>query len=274
MSDKENIEPVNFIDTEDGDTEVQLDGGKSEKTAAKSESDERLAKAETEQAQLRTHLNNLYGTIANQSNQQNQPDPYSAQLDDISEQERALGIQFEALRAANGLTPANIKDFDNKARSLQQKRVDISTQRSLQAVVPQLLSAQQVNHYKTQYADVHGNDQALLYAKSRYDMLRAMGEADSPQLVDRAMNDARVQFKLAGAKSSPTDQDRRQLSGVGGGGGRNMSNNTVKMGKAEKAMAMALYGEKFNGDEKKVFAQWAKGPGLRAKKAAEKGRRA
>lgn len=269
---EDNEELVSFID--DGDsTDVQLEPSKKEKTESKSNNDERLARAELEQAQLRGHLNQLYGTIASGSNNKVEHDPYTSQLDEISEQERALGIQFEALRAAKGLTEANIKDFDNKARGLQQRRTDISTQRSIQAALPQLINAQQVNHYKTTYSDVHSNDNALRYAKSRYEMMLAEGESDSPQLVDRAMNDARIRFKLAGAKSAPTDQDRRQLAGVGGGGGRSTSSNVVKMGKAEKAMAMALYGEKFNGDEKKVFATWAKGPGLRAKKSAEKGNR-
>lgn len=51
-------------------------------------------------------------------------------------------------------------------------------------------------------------------------------------------------------------------------------NNVVKMGKAEKVMAMAMYGDRFNGDEKKTYAQWAKGPGIKAQKAAQKARSA
>jgi len=262
-------EQVNFIDT-DGDTEVHIGGDKESKKDT-SASDERLARAEAEQAQLRGHLNNLYGTIQ-QNNQPQQQDPYAAHLDEISDQERALGIQFEALRAAKGLNTENIKDFDNKARQLAQRRTDISAQRAIQGALPQLLNAQQVQHYKTTYSDVHGNDSALRYAKGRYDQLLAMGENDSPALVDRAMNDARIQFKLGG-KVSPNEQDKRQLSGVGGGGGRNGGPKVVKMGKAEKAMAMALYGDKLNGDEKKVYAQWAKGPGARALKAQSKGNR-
>ena len=49
-------------------------------------------------------------------------------------------------------------------------------------------------------------------------------------------------------------------------------NNVVKMGKSEKIMAMAMYGQAFNGDEKKVYSQWAKGPGIRAQKSMQKGR--
>lgn len=261
---------VSFVDTEDGETEVQV--GKPEKSAS-NDSDARLARAEAEQAELRGQLGYLQGALHQQPNQQ-QSDPYASELDAITQQERALGIEFEALRASKGLTKPVIDDFDTKARNLQQRRADVAAQRAVQSVVPQLINAQQQNHFKTKYSDVHGNESALLYAKSRYDMLRAMGETDSPQLVDKAMNDARIQFKLSGGnKMSPTDQDKRQLSGVGGGGGRSTNTNTVKMGKPEKSMAMAMYKDVTGGDEKKAYAMWAKNVGIKAAKEIAKGRR-
>jgi hypothetical protein len=51
-------------------------------------------------------------------------------------------------------------------------------------------------------------------------------------------------------------------------------NNVVKMGKSEKIMAMAMYGDRNNGDEQKAYAQWAKGPGIKAQKAMQKARQA
>jgi hypothetical protein len=91
------------------------------------------------------------------------------------------------------------------------------------------------------------------------------------------MNAARSQFRLSTApRLSPTEQDRQQLTGYSGNGRKNMEpkNSTVKMGKPEKIMAMAMYGDRFNGDEKKVYSQWARGPGIRAQKAAAKARSA
>lgn len=277
MSDRDNKEDdVVFI--EDGD-ETEIKVGKDETEASKPSGDpavsERLARAEAEQRQISNHLLNLQSQLQNGSgNQPNQQDPYESELDNIAEQERALGIQFEALRASKGLNQQNIKEFDTKARSLAQRRSDISAERSLQRVMPQIVQNNQRAHFQSLYSDVMGNQAASTYAKGRYDMLRAMGEPDSPETVDKAMNDARIQFKMPGAKKfMPTDQDKNQLSGVGGGGGRATNTNVVKMGKAEKSMAMAMYGDRFNGDEKKAYAAWAKGPGLRANKAAAKGRR-
>jgi hypothetical protein len=88
------------------------------------------------------------------------------------------------------------------------------------------------------------------------------------------MNEARRQFGLTGNMSfAPTDQDKRQLMGVSGGGGRQVADNTVKMGKSEKAMAMAMYGEAFNGDENKVYKKWAEKIGIKAKRDHEKAKR-
>jgi hypothetical protein len=88
------------------------------------------------------------------------------------------------------------------------------------------------------------------------------------------MNEARRQFGLTGNMSfAPTDQDKRQLMGVSGGGGRQVADNTVKMGKSEKAMAMAMYGEAFNGDENKVYKKWAEKIGIKAKRSLEKAKR-
>ncbi len=258
-------EPVSIVET-DGETHVNL---KPEKEEKKSPDDDRWKAAETQLAGLRAQLAEQQYRQA--APQQNQPDPYEAQEESIAERERALGIQWEALKASRQLSEPLIKDFDKKSRALQQERMNIASQRSIQAMLPQLMNAQRANQFQTEYADIHANPKYLQFAKGRYDQLLALGEQDGPQLVNKAMNEARIQFKLPGNyNTAPTEREKQQLTGVGGGGGRVVADNTVKMGKAEKAMAMAMYGDKFNGDEKKVYGQWAKGPGIRAKKAAAK----
>jgi hypothetical protein len=273
-TEKDIAEDVSFVDHGE-DVDVQI--GKDEPAAkTSSNDDERWARAEAQQNEIRAGLGFLHGQIQGQSTPQNQRDPYEDELKNISEQERAAGIQFEALRASGGLNKQVIDEFDQKARNLAQRRTDIAAQRAIQGALPQVIQAQQQQYFRMQYADVHSNERARQYAAGRYQQLLAEGEPDSPATVDRAMNDSRVKFGMRGNMSTgPTDLDKRQLSGVGGGGTvrGTGSTNVVKMGKAEKSMAMAMYGDRFNGDEKKAYAAWAKGPGVRAKKEAEKVRR-
>jgi hypothetical protein len=259
--------------TSDGDnTEVRIE--EKPKAAKSEDADERLRAAERDQAQLRAQLADMQYRFAGQQPNVPQIDPYSAEEDRISEQEKALGIQYDALRASGGLTNQLITDFDKKARGLQQQRINLGTQRAIQAVLPAINNSQQQQYFRTQYMDVHQNPRALQYAKGVYDQLIALGETDGPQLVDRAMNESRSKFGLTGGtKFMPSEKDKAQFAGVGGNGGKASTSNVVKMGKAEKQMALAMYGNAYNGDEKKVFAAWAKGPGLRAKKQADKMRR-
>lgn len=203
-------------------------------------------------------------------NQPNQPDVLSQEESALNDQERALGIQWEAYKASNQLTPDRLKEFDTKSREVQQKRHNIAAKRSLQEMLPQILNVQRAQQFQMEYADVHSNQNALGWAKGRYQQLLAEGAADGPALVARAMNDSRVKFGMRPNGMGPTDQDKNQLMGTNGGGGRQVVDNTVKMGKAEKIMAMAMYGDRHNGDEKKAYAEWAKKPGLRAKKQWEK----
>lgn len=270
---KENNEDqITFIDNGD-DTEVSIgnDEPVSKDVTEPMAEDDRWRRAEEENANLRAQLSSVQNHVYGQQ-RNNEPDPYDTALQSISEQERALGIEFEAKRAAKALTSAEIESYDAKARALHQKRNELAAQKAVNAVIPSVLQAQQANYYRTTYADVHANQRALQYAKGRYEIMLAEGAPDSPQTVEKAFNDARIQFRLSGAVNmKPTDQDKQQLAGVGGGGGRNSSGKqTVTMNKAQKAMAMSLYGEVVNGDEKKAYAMWAKGPGLRALKESQK----
>jgi hypothetical protein len=272
-NEKKDETPVSFIET-DGDTFVQI--GEDKKDAPRPD-DERMRAAEANQNRLASDLADVRARLAGGSGNQGQgasSDPWKSQEDAISEQERALGIQWEAHKASRSLTPELLKDFDQKSRSLQQQRIDISTQRAINQAMPQMLAASQAQQYRQEYGDVHANPNANRWARGHYDQLVAQGHPDNAETVRIAMNAARNQFRLAGARSTPTEHDRQQLTGFSGNGRKNMEpkNNTVKMGKPEKIMAMSMYGDRFNGDEKKAYTQWAKGPGIRAQKAAQKAR--
>ncbi len=272
--------PVSFIES-DGETLVQVGEEKKADGGSSRNDDERWRAAESTQSRLASDIadvrSRLAGNAGNTSNgPSSSPDPWKSQEDAISEQERALGIQWEAHKASRSLTPDLLKEFDQKSRSLQQQRTDLAAQRAINNAMPQLLAASQAQHYKQEYGDVHANPAANRWARGHYDQLVAQGAPESPETVRQAMNAARTQFRMGGTRLSPTEQDRQQLTGFSANGRKNMEpkNNVVKMGKAEKIMAMAMYGDRFNGDEKKTYAQWARGPGIRAQKAAQKARTA
>lgn len=272
-SDKKDETPVSFIES-DGDTLVTV-GGDDKKGSSRD--DERWRTAEANQNRLASDLAEVRSRLAG-VNSPPQPGPaadaWKAQEDAITEQERALGIQWEAHKAARRLTPELAKEFDQKSRVLHQERTNIAAQRAMSNMLPQFLAASQEQRYREEYSDVRGNANANRWARGHYDQLIAQGAPESPETVRQAMNAARAQFRLAGARSAPTEQDRQQLTGYSSNGRRNMDpkSNVVKMGKAEKIMAMAMYGDRVNGDEKKAYAQWAKGPGVKAQRAAQKAR--
>lgn len=271
--DKKDETPVSFVE-DDGATLVTV--GK-EKEDGPRQDDERWRQAEENQQRLARGFDELRSRLTGGGSQPNpqapQSDPWKHQEDAITEEERALGIQWEAHKAARTLTGELVKEFDGKARTLQQRRLDIATNRAVQNALPTFIQASQRQQYAQQYSDVQGHPQANQYARGQYDILRAQGHPDNPSTVELAMNSARVAFGLGG-RQGPSSRDREQLTGFSGTRRTHMDpkNNTVKMGKSEKIMAMAMYGQAFNGDEKKVYSQWAKGPGIRAQKASAKSR--
>lgn len=275
---KKDETPVSFVD--DGN-ETVVTIGEEKKDGGGRQDDERWRQAEDNQRRLASDLDAIRSRLtgnpgAAPSGPSSGPDPWKSQEDAITAEERALGIQWEAHKASRSLTRELLEDFDSKSRALQQRRMDISAQRAIQGTMPTILAAAEANRYRAQYSDVQNHPQANMYARGQYDMLRAQGHPDSPETVDLAMNAARRTFGLGGRRQGPSDRDREQLTGFSGTRRTNMEpkNNVVKMGKSEKIMAMAMYGQHFNGDEKKVYSQWAKGPGIRAQKAMQKGRQA
>jgi len=275
---KKDEAPVSFVE-DDGATLVTV--GKDKEDAGRND-DERWRQAEETQNRLARGFDELRSRLTGGSpqphSQASAPDPWKPQEDAITEEERALGIQWEAHKAAGTFrqNPALLGEMDGKARALQQRRMDIATQRAVHNAMPTFLAASQQHQYQNQYGDVKANPQANQYARGQYDILRAKGHPDSAATVELAMQAARREFGLGGGRHQPSERDRDQLTGFSGTRRTNMEpkSNVVKMGKSEKIMAMAMYGQAFNGDEKKVYSTWAKNVGLKAQKSINKGRNA
>lgn len=279
--DKKDDTPVSFIEQEN-ETHVTV-GEPKDKSESGRVDDDRWRRAEENQNRLSQDLAEVRSRLAGGSGPVSYaspsaaPDRWKSQEDAISDQERALGIQWEALRRANQLDSNKLTEFDQKARELNQRRTDIAAQRAIEGALPSLLQASQQQQFRAEYGDVQSNQNANRWARGYFDQLVAQGAPDNPDTVRQAMNAARVHFRIGNYAQNPTDRDRQQLQGFSGATGRRnvgAKDNVVKMGKPEKIMAMAMYGEAFKGDEKKAYAQWAKGPGIKAQKAMQKGRRA
>lgn len=264
-------EEVSFIDA-DNETIVDLSPVREE--PKHDPVAERLARAEAETAQLRREIQQSRQVYTGDQHQT--PSYDDGELSAINEREHALAVQWELDRAAGKLKDkAVVDEYNRKAREIQDQKSAFHTRKALREMMPQIVQTQQQQQLRAQYSDVYQNTSALTYAEGAYKMMLASGEQDGPQLLDKAMNQARVHFRMPGANyMKPTQADRDRLSGIPGGGGRAPSDNRVVMGKAEKQMAMAMYGDAFNGDEKKAYEKWAKGPGLRAKKNLSKHRSA
>lgn len=277
-TDKENEvdDNVSFIDDDAGDTIIEL--GSSSKKDEPSDKDDRLRRAEEELANLRSSIqSNQQQHFGNQRQPVQMDDPFESDENNLNEREKALGISWEADRIAGKLRDPNLQsDYENKARKIQSERAQIASNRAIRNALPQLVEMNQAQMVRQQYNDVLSHGQASQYARGEYQKLVAMNPSqDGPGLLDKAMNAARIQFKLGGQNyMKPTEHDKAQMSGVGGGGGRQTTDNRVHMSKAEKSMAMALYGDAFPSHdkdyEKKVYKKWASGPGLRAKREAAK----
>lgn len=275
---KKDETPVSFV--EDGN-ETIVTVGKEKEDGGNRGDDERWRQAEENQNRLARGFDELRSRLTGGGSSNPNPppvaaDPWKAQEEAITAEERALGIQWEAHKASGifASKPELLTEFDGKARALSQRRSDIAAQRAVQNAMPTFIAAAQAQQFRAQYSDVQGNPNANRYARGHYDQLIAQGYPDTPETVDIAMNAARRQFGLRGARSAPTDRDRDQLTGYSNTRRTNMEpkNNTVKMGKSEKIMAMAMYGQAFNGDERKVYTTWAKNVGLRAQKNHQKAR--
>jgi len=264
---EEKEDNVTFIE-EDNETIVDLAPDRAEKPDPTAE---RLARAEEETARLRSEIQ--------QSRQQNynvQPakDPIDSELENVHERERALGVQWEMDRVAGRLRDKSVvDDYDRKAREIEGQKAAIASKKAMRDMMPQMIREQQITQLRQQYSDVYNNQQALTYAQGAYQMMLARNEPDGPQLLDKAMNQARMEFKMPGANyMKPTQSDKDRLSGIPGGGGRNSVDNRVRMGKSEKLMAEAMFIDAAGGKQEKAWEIWAKKIGIKAKKSASKQR--
>jgi hypothetical protein len=182
----------------------------------------------------------------------NQPDPIDAELKNVYQQQTQLADVWNARRSAGNLTPAEQNEMIERARDLDEKRVDLLNRRTLMrtgvgqvdpdAIHKQVLHAQ----IRQRHGDVYANQRQLQYADGEYQRLRALGEPDSMDTLDRAMDAARKRFgqqaKYTRHREPPSSSERARFTGTTSGGGGNKpasERKTLKLTPELKQMADA-----------------------------------
>lgn len=235
------------------------------------QSKEELGKTREELGSLKSELERLKGFVAaNENNRrlQERPagkDPFEARLDAVYErQERAYNAAQAEIKAGT-FNDERSKYYSREAREIEAEKSAIHTERALAAREPHQRAIQARQAWEQKYPDVYNNPAAYQYAEATHRRRRALGEADTAQLVDEVMNEAMVTFKL-GPKKPPSASERSRLSGLpssGGGGGERGSG--ITMTPALRKMAAAAYSDL---PEPEAIKRWTdrEGKRLREKK--------
>lgn len=269
---KKELDGIVIVDEDDDD------GGVQENSEVRFEEPEPVAAPKTVDPELlaaRAERDALRAQMASRQPAAVQPAPDTAlqtREKELFDQQDALGAEYETLTSSGALTTEKHAELKEKSRSIQSQLYQVGAQRAAVADRPNQVRAQQNARYQSLYSDVYANKSATRFGEGRYHLLVAQGAPEDDSTVERAMNEARIQYGMV--KGKPTDNDRALMSGVGGGGGRTKApSNTVKFNKPLTQMAVEMYGDATNGDvteAKKLFAKRIVLPNRR-KAAAKRG---
>jgi hypothetical protein len=218
---------------------------------------ERVKELEAQQAERDRQLAELRGMVAANNHflaraaNDNQKDPYEARLEALNRR-RADALQAaQAEIKAGGLTPERQAYYERVAQEIEAERIDVHTERAVERRSAASRAEAGRLVWEQKYPEVYRNERALQYATATYHRRRALGEADTPALVDDIMADAISAFKLGG-KPAPSASDKARLGGVpssGSGGGSRGSD--IAMTPELIRMARAAYPDLPEGEAEK-----------------------
>lgn len=188
---------------------------------------------------------------------QQQADPHVEALKEVRQLQRSLWNDYTNRKNQGALTPQDEADFEAKAEALKDKEYAIYVKKHSGPAMDDRTVAQAV--LRMQHSDVMNHPQAASWARGRYQMLRSEGQPDSQQTVDRVMKEARKAFNLVPRDQAPPTNIQRQrftsMSSGASGAGASDDSGGVRMGRAEKRMAIARY-PKLKAED--AYKQWAK----------------
>jgi hypothetical protein len=211
-----------------------------------------------------------------QDQSRQQQNPVAQRLQDIQEAKRRLHREYEIVASRPGFTQAEHDEYERKADALLTAQMAAVSQASAPQMNEQEIYRKVAwQQFTTEHADVTTNPKAWNWAIGLWQQkVQGEGEADTKDLAERILDQARVKFGMKprrGGGGNPDAATRARLSGVSaqGGAGDGESSGAVRMGPRERKMAEELYDK----DPPKVaWQKWANGPGKRAalKSAARK----
>lgn len=202
--------------------------------------------------------------------QQSQVDPIDAQLSDVDRQIDDLQASYQAKVKAGTLTEQDKEDIRRRANQLQERKTGLFVSRTVREAQrrapppPQNGDVQQM--LRARHADVYTDPIAVQVAESHFNLLRARGEPDSLETVDKAMALTR---RERGMKPSSLDRDddggrpdkgsRSRFSGDGAGSSGRGAPKSIRMNKQMRELADMQYSH--IEDPNKRYQLWANNAG-------------
>ena len=212
---------------------------------------ERLAKLEG-LAQSYQQQMQQQALLQQQMYQSQGPDPIQQELDSIYDEQNMLYESYAALQRSNGMTADKQREYQKRARQLEERKYSAMARRN-QPQQPQQQGngAAEAIHaiLRGRYSDVYDDQRALAYANAEFHRRRALGEPDSMETAESAMEAAREAFGKAqtrrGTKSArPSEGTRRRFSGPPqnqSSGGGQPTRRSMRLDASQKRMAEAMY---------------------------------
>lgn len=218
------------------------------------QSKEEAAQLRKELAELKASQARLEGFVAAQQGQQRQStgdaDPYRQRLDAIEEKRKNAYRSAQAEIQAGKLDEKRNAYYESLAREIDEERAEVLAERAIARREPMRNQQAAQQQWVNKYPEIYRDDRAFQWARAKFQMRLADGEASTNQLVDEVMEEARVRYKLGG-KSAPTVTEKDRYSGMGAASTRSSgssADNNIRMTKEMRSMATALYPTLSEGD--------------------------
>lgn len=203
-----------------------------------------------EERTRRTVIETNWEMARRQEQEKQKPSKLEEESKALAAEHQGLVDQFEALRAAQTLTPEKADAIRQRAVAISERRAEIAAEKVLERQrphQPQHGTREEFirQHIEMNYPDVVAHPQARGHFIPTFQALVAEGEPDNMATLNKALQTTRVRFGLASA--APSEATRRRTSGVSAGAGGGVGGGGVqakakyKPTKSEEQMAVELY---------------------------------
>lgn len=191
-------------------------------------------------------------------------DPFAEKLGQIKRERTLLMREIQA--GAGKFTQEQLDAIEKRAETLEEEHVEVLAER---LVAKRGLGQPQRQEHPLkpflalQFPDVVQNPKAVDYARAYFQQQKALGRAETMELVVESHQRAREALRTQpnAPKPDPHGATRRVGMSAGPSAGARDEAATPGLTKEQKKMADSLYSD--IPDPNKRYAKWAKGPGAR-----------